>query len=120
MLASLWQQAGLLLPVSVNIAGSHLLHPEFVHRLAGMLSEFPAVEPQFLELEILEAAALEDVNLVSRVISRCRDLGVEFALDDFGTGYSSLLYLKRLPAKTAWRIRPVRRRLRQPSHSAIF
>ena len=97
---SLWQQAGLLLPVSVNIAGSHLLHPEFVHRLAGMLSEFPAVEPQFLELEILEAAALEDVNLVSRVISRCRDLGVEFALDDFGTGYSSLLYLKRLPAKT--------------------
>lgn len=95
-----WQKAGLSTTVSVNIAGSHLLHPEFSARLAAALADFPEVAPHYLELEILEAAALEDVNLVSRVMNRCRELGVDFALDDFGTGYSSLLYLKRLPAKT--------------------
>lgn len=95
-----WQTLGLKLPVSVNISGNHLLHPEFVSRLADHLAAFPKLNPRYLELEILETAALEDVTHVSRVIGKCRELGVEFSLDDFGTGYSSLLYLKRLPAKT--------------------
>lgn len=95
-----WRIAGLKLPVSVNISGNHLLHPEFASRLASHLADFPQVNPRYLELEILETAALEDVSLVSRVIVKCREMGVDFSLDDFGTGYSSLLYLKRLPAKT--------------------
>jgi diguanylate cyclase (GGDEF)-like protein/PAS domain S-box-containing protein len=95
-----WHAQGMTFPVSVNISGSHLLHPEFVTRLAAHLAAFPQLNPRSLELEILETAALEDVSHVSRVISKCRDLGVDFSLDDFGTGYSSLLYLKRLPAKT--------------------
>ena len=97
---SAWRKAGLRLPVSVNISGRHLLHAEFTERLARHLAAFPGLNPRYLELEILETAALEDVNHVSRVIGKCREMGVEFALDDFGTGYSSLLYLKRLPAKT--------------------
>ena len=95
-----WRLHGLKLPVSVNISGSHLLHPDFVSRLSRHLAAFPQLNPRYLELEILETSALEDVNHVSRVISQCRSLGVDFSLDDFGTGYSSLLYLKRLPAKT--------------------
>jgi len=94
-----WRAGGLRLPVSVNISGSHLLDPEFATRLAAHLAAFPGLSPRYLELEILETAALEDVNHVSRVIGKCREMGVDFALDDFGTGYSSLLYLKRLPAK---------------------
>jgi diguanylate cyclase (GGDEF)-like protein/PAS domain S-box-containing protein len=95
-----WHALGMTLPVSVNISGSHLLHPEFVTRLADHLAAFPQLNPRSLELEILETAALEDVSHVSRVISKCREMGIDFSLDDFGTGYSSLLYLKRLPAKT--------------------
>ena len=53
-----------------------------------------------LRLEVLETAALEDLEQVAQSIARCRELGVSFALDDFGTGYSSLTYLRRLPIST--------------------
>lgn len=95
-----WTTIGLHLPVSINLAGSHLLHPNFVAKLKIHLATHPQINPANVELEILETAAIEDVHHVSKLIGQCRELGVEFALDDFGTGYSSLLYLKRLPAKT--------------------
>ncbi len=95
-----WQRAGQTMSVSVNISGNHLLHPEFVSRLAAHLARYPQVDPHKLELEILETVALDDIERVVQVMGECRALGVEFALDDFGTGYSSVLYLKRLPART--------------------
>ena len=97
---SAWLDKGLRLPVSINVAGSHLVQPNFVDRLRECLARYPRVDPSCLELEILETVALEDITLVSDIIDRCRALGVQFALDDFGTGYSSLVYLKRLPAST--------------------
>ena len=96
----LWKKKGLKVAVSVNISPNHLMRPDFVQRLQQLLAEFPDIDPRYLEFEILESAALDDVLHVSRLIGQCRELGVEFALDDFGTGYSSLLYLKRLPART--------------------
>jgi EAL domain-containing protein (putative c-di-GMP-specific phosphodiesterase class I) len=62
------------------------------------LEAHPEVNPNYLELEILETSALNDIKKVSDTMNACLDLGVRFALDDFGTGYSSLTYLKRLPA----------------------
>ena len=95
-----WSVRGLSLHISVNIAARHFQQAAFVSRLQDILSQHPAVAPQQLELEILETAALADMEVVSRVILACQKLGVTFALDDFGTGYSSLTYLKRLPANT--------------------
>ena len=94
----LWRDQGLDVPVSVNIGARQLQHPNFIDRLRKLLQAHPHVEPQWLELEVLETSALEDVARVSHVIDACRRMGVSFALDDFGTGYSSLTYLKRLPA----------------------
>ncbi|MDD5247423.1 MAG: EAL domain-containing protein [Rhodocyclaceae bacterium] len=54
-----------------------------------------------LELEILETAAIEDVQRVASVLRECQAMGVALALDDFGTGYSSLSYLKLLPVGNA-------------------
>jgi EAL domain-containing protein (putative c-di-GMP-specific phosphodiesterase class I) len=48
-------------------------------------------------LEVLETAALADIDYTCELMQRCRALGVRFALDDFGTGYSTFTYLKRLP-----------------------
>ena len=93
---SVWAAQGVRLPVSVNIAARHLQQPEFVAELQALLAMHPDVPPEQLELEILETMALTDVAEVSRLIERCRQLGVGFALDDFGTGYSSLTYLKHL------------------------
>jgi EAL domain-containing protein (putative c-di-GMP-specific phosphodiesterase class I) len=95
---SAWQRAGLELPVSVNIAARHLQIPGFAERLREMLQKQPDVPARCLELEVLETAALNDIEQARRVITACHGLGVRFALDDFGTGYSSLTYLRRLPA----------------------
>ena len=95
-----WAAQGLCWVVSVNIAARHFQRPDFVARLGNILADFPQVSPSKLELEILESAALEDVQHMRNVMTACQQLGVQFALDDFGTGYSSLAYLKRLPANT--------------------
>jgi len=95
-----WQRDGIDLPISVNISVRHLEHPEFAKRLEVMLGAVPDYRPGMLELEILETAALLDVERISDLIKDCAKMGVLFSLDDFGTGYSSLTYLKRLPAQT--------------------
>jgi EAL domain-containing protein (putative c-di-GMP-specific phosphodiesterase class I) len=53
-----------------------------------------------IELEVLETAALDDLDAASRAIQACARRGISFALDDFGTGYSSLSYLRKLPVST--------------------
>ena len=95
---AMWQREGVQLTVSVNVAASQLQQPDFAAQLAHSLARYPALSPQYLELEILESAALHDMGQVSEVMQACQALGVSFALDDFGTGYSSLTYCKRLPA----------------------
>lgn len=95
-----WTDAGMLWEVSVNIAAAHFHRPEFVQRLKEILHTCPEVSPSRLELEILESAALEDMQYMRSMMQNCQALGVRFALDDFGTGFSSLSYLKRLPAET--------------------
>ncbi len=91
-----WQAMGLEMPVSVNIGARQLQQRDFVERLRAILAAHPRVNPDRLELEVLETHAVEDIAQVSRVIEACAEFGVMFALDDFGTGYSSLTYLKRL------------------------
>jgi len=92
----IWQRAGMHMRVSVNVGARQLQQPDFVTRLQSLLLLHPAVNPSFLELEILETSALKDVEQVSQVIEDCTQLEVSCSLDDFGTGYSSLTYLKRL------------------------
>jgi len=91
-----WQQQGLTLPLSINIAANHLQSAGFVEQLSALITPQSQIAG-LVELEILESSALEDISLVSRIMQQCSDFGVTFALDDFGTGYSSLSYLKKLP-----------------------
>ena len=95
--AGLWHQAGLDLPISVNIGARHLQQADFVSRLRTSLAEHPQLTPGSLELELLESSAMSDLDHVCGVIRDCQQIGIRFALDDFGTGYASLTYLKRLP-----------------------
>jgi EAL domain-containing protein (putative c-di-GMP-specific phosphodiesterase class I) len=94
-----WASQGLYLPVSVNLSGRCLQQPNFAMQLQMLLATYPATPMNGLLIEILETAALEDIQTVSKLIVDCQLLGVRFALDDFGTGYSSLTYLKHLPVQ---------------------
>ncbi len=96
-----WAELGRVWPVGINIAARHFQHPDFQPRLKAILDRHPEVAPNMLELEIVESAALGDIQHVGKLILACQqELGVRFALDDFGTGYSSLTYLKRLSTNT--------------------
>jgi diguanylate cyclase (GGDEF)-like protein len=95
---SQWKSIGLQIPISVNISAYQLQQDTFITDIATLLAAHPEVNPNYLELEILETSALNDLNQVSSTMKACQELGLHFALDDFGTGYSSLTYLKNLPA----------------------
>jgi EAL domain-containing protein (putative c-di-GMP-specific phosphodiesterase class I) len=88
---------GLDVKVSVNISANHLLQTDFAARLGQTLSRYPDIDASHLELEVLETAAIGDMQQAVEVLQSCMKLGVRFALDDFGTGYSSLTYLRKLP-----------------------
>jgi len=92
-----WQELGLNMPISVNISKRHFMQTDFVQRLREALAAHPGLQPNCLELELLEINAIHDLDHVSRVIQECRSISVECALDDFGSGYSSLTGLKKLP-----------------------
>lgn len=93
-----WVDAGIRLPVSINIDAIQIQQGDFVERLRAEVECHPSLGPGDLELEVLETNALEDIPHVASVMSSCRAFGVAFALDDFGTGYSSLSYLRHFPA----------------------
>lgn len=92
-----WKAEGIRLSVSANVSPEHLRHPDFIANLGRALARHPDVEPGDFELEILESAAIGDIENASRILMAGAALGVRFALDDFGTGYSSLTYFRRLP-----------------------
>jgi EAL domain-containing protein (putative c-di-GMP-specific phosphodiesterase class I) len=93
-----WHEAGLDMVISVNAFIRQLVHPDFVDKLSSLLARFPDVAPNRLHIEIVETAALNELDSLRMVIEECRGLGVEFSLDDFGTGYSTLAHLRHLPA----------------------
>lgn len=94
-----WHALGLDLSASVNVAARQMLAPDFMRKLREAVEGRAALAAR-LELEVLETAALEDLDKVKRLINECRALGVSTALDDFGTGYSSMTYFRRLPVDT--------------------
>jgi diguanylate cyclase (GGDEF)-like protein len=92
-----WRKVGLDIAVSVNISARHLAQNNFVARLRDFLVQYPDMPRHHFEIEILETAALDNIDYISQLINECRQMGVRFALDDFGTGYSSLAYFRCLP-----------------------
>ncbi len=95
-----WARLGLDMKVSVNISADHLLQSDFSSRLARTLARHEDTNPSLLELEVLETAAIGDMQQAVDIMQDCKSLGVGFSLDDFGTGYSSLTYLRKLPVDT--------------------
>ncbi|MDF1678571.1 MAG: EAL domain-containing protein [Legionellaceae bacterium] len=94
-----WDNAGISIPLSVNIDTMQMEQPHFIQHLKKMLSPYPKHLHHLLEFEILESSVISNLKVVSKVIKQCITLGIAFALDDFGTGYSSINYLLELPFK---------------------
>ena len=88
--------------MSVNLAAAHLQRSAFRDALAEALARHPATPPGRLELEVLESAAIDDLDHSADVLAASREPGVRFALDDFGSDYSSLPYVVAEQGSRRW------------------
>ncbi|MFB2921133.1 EAL domain-containing protein [Aerosakkonema funiforme] len=90
-----WQDAGLpKVRIAVNLSVRQFEQPSLVETVARVLQE-TKLAPEFLELEITETIAMQNVDFSRAKIAQLQRMGIRIALDDFGIGYSSLNYLKK-------------------------
>jgi diguanylate cyclase (GGDEF)-like protein len=94
-----WHRRGHRMVVAVNLSPRQFQSADLLRDITEAL-EASRLKPQFLELEITEAEAMQDVEKGILVLHALKDIGVRVAIDDFGTGYSCLSYLKRFPIDT--------------------
>lgn len=93
---SAWRDAGIVLPVAINLSTKNLLDGDFINWLEQQMRA-PGSPGNLIEVEVTESALAEDPDRAKDVLTRLSALGTKLYIDDFGTGYSSLGYLATLP-----------------------
>ncbi len=94
--ARAWREAGMPLPVAVNLSARQFHDGRLVADIAAILAA-AGLEPGDLELEITESTVMQNPEQAVTLMDELRRLGVRLAMDDFGIGYSSIGHLKRFP-----------------------
>jgi diguanylate cyclase (GGDEF)-like protein len=95
-----WQQMGIEAPrVSVNLSAIQIHREDLLAKVQDLLHTYQ-LQPESLEIEIVEGVLVEDLAATSTKLTAVRDLGVQISIDDYGTGYSSLSYVKSFPVDT--------------------
>jgi EAL domain-containing protein (putative c-di-GMP-specific phosphodiesterase class I)/FixJ family two-component response regulator len=91
-----WQDAGINIPISVNVSANDitsLLLPEMVSELLMTKQLYPSM----LNIEVTESALMGELVTSLDILTRLRLKGLGLSIDDFGTGYSSLSQLHKIP-----------------------
>ncbi|MBD1834768.1 EAL domain-containing protein [Cyanobacteria bacterium FACHB-472] len=116
----LWQSQGMpQFRIAVNLSARQFQQNNLLKIIDQILAE-TGLEPYFLELEITESIAMQDVDLTISVLRKLQNIGIQISMDDFGTGYSSLSYLKHFPLDTLKIDRSfIRDLMRNPHDAAI-
>lgn len=91
-----WRDAGIDVPVAVNMFAPSLTDLELPRRFARALAERDLASST-LVIEITEDLLLNIMDRTRTVLDALRGNGIRISIDDFGTGYSALSYLRDLP-----------------------
>lgn len=92
-----WQSLGLPpIRMAVNLSALQFQQNNLVNIIDQVL-ESTKLPASYLELEITESIAMQDVPMTISVLQKLRSMDIQIAIDDFGTGYSSLASLKHFP-----------------------
>ncbi|MEP0872034.1 EAL domain-containing protein [Trichocoleus desertorum AS-A10] len=95
-----WCAAGLPpIRIAVNLSARQFQQRDLVKTIRQTL-QATQTEPCYLELEITESIAMQDIELTVAVLQELWQMGIQIAMDDFGTGYSSLNSIKHFPLHT--------------------
>jgi diguanylate cyclase (GGDEF)-like protein len=81
--------------ISVNVSQVQFRHPHFLDMLKRAAADTNA-PAHFIELEITESMAMEEPDVLIRLLDQITEAGFSIAIDDFGTGFSSLSHLQKL------------------------
>jgi diguanylate cyclase (GGDEF)-like protein len=90
-----WREAGVTLPISVNLSAANL-HDVELPRFVAALLDAEGLPPSAFNFEITESTIMHDSKRATDVVRELRRLGGRISIDDFGTGYSSFAYLQQL------------------------
>jgi EAL domain-containing protein (putative c-di-GMP-specific phosphodiesterase class I)/GGDEF domain-containing protein len=90
-----WREAGLDVPVSVNVSPRSLPMPGLASSILDLLAERD-LPPSCLTVEVTETA-VADPEQAASVLRPLYDHGIRISVDDFGTGFTSLAALPTLP-----------------------
>ena len=94
---TLWRAHGMPpIPIAINISPVQFRQRDFVAHFLQIVANCN-VDPAILQIELSEAALMEDIEHAIDMLRQLRAFGVKIAIDNFGTGFSSLTYLSRLP-----------------------
>ncbi len=94
--ARIWRDQGFPVVVAVNLSAMQFIHNNLLHSVDKALAS-SGLAPEFLDLEITEAAIMNGDEATIATVNALRERGVQLTIDDFGTGYSSLSFLRRFP-----------------------
>jgi EAL domain-containing protein (putative c-di-GMP-specific phosphodiesterase class I) len=93
---SIWRNAGLDIPVSVNLSLTSLEEMSLAERMVNLVVG-QGLDVRHMIFEVTESAAATDVGKVLENLTRLRMKGFGLSIDDYGTGYSSMERLSRGP-----------------------
>lgn len=91
-----WQQAGIAVPVAVNLSARQFQSPGIATRVKDAIESI-GLDPRYLELELTESMSMGNPEKSIEIMQTFKALGITLTIDDFGTGYSNLTYLQRFP-----------------------
>lgn len=92
-----WQEIGYGdIRLSVNLSAWQFRDQHLPRIIRNVLLK-TGLDASYLELEITETVAMDNMMSTANIIGKLIDMGVSISIDDFGTGYSSINYLKHFP-----------------------
>lgn len=92
-----WREAGIPLPLAVNLSARDLGDPDLLETIGNHFSTC-GISSGEIEVEITESTLMDDRTRAQETMSGLHDMGVPIYIDDFGTGHSSLAYIQHLRA----------------------
>ena len=95
--ARLWNDAGIAVPVSVNLSPVEIARGEVDTHILEIVEE-AGIPPELLAIEITEGGLVDDTMRTQTIIANLRESGVGLSIDDFLTGYSNFSYIRQFNA----------------------
>ena len=87
-----WLDQGLELSVAINISPQNITDLEMPDKLVSKINK-AGLEPKMFIMEITESAVMDNIDMITDVLTRIRIKNLALSIDDFGTGFSSLIQL---------------------------